>query len=187
MAGRSPISAIQASSAITSCAVPNESQLIPGKAVCLSITAHSAQKRLSSESHRQSVAFELRPQLLSDKRDGFASDLFRDDPGIEDDAVGPYSNVLRLSGRRGTDPRIPLQEAFSSQLFRTPLGRTSRTALARRKSGPHETLAQLSQQLLQRALEIQCVSRMSEMRCASWDDSLVQRLTRRLTRRRTRV
>ena len=114
--------------------------------------------------------------------------LLPDDVRIKDDAAGPDSNVLRLSGRRATDPRIPLQEVFSSQFFRAPLGRTSsRTALARRKSGPHETLAQLSQQPLQRVLEIQCVSRMSEMRCASWDDSLVQRLTRRLTLRRTRV
>ena len=111
-----------------------------------------------------------------------------DDAGIEDDAAGPDSNVLRLSGRRATGPRIPLQEAFSSQFSRAPLGWTSsRTALARRQSGPHETLAQLSQQPLQRVLEIQCVSRMSEMRCASRDVSLVQRLTRRLTLRRTRV
>ena len=100
--------------------------------------------------------------------------LLPDDVRIKDDAAGPDSNVLRLSGRRATDPRILLQEASSSQFFCAALGWTSsRTALARRKSGPHETSAQLSPQPLQRVLEIQCVSRMSEMRCASWDVSPV--------------
>jgi hypothetical protein len=110
---------------------------------------------------------------LLDRKTRRARTRASDDVRIKDDAAGPDSNVLRLSGRRATDPRIPLQEVFSSQFFRAPLGRTSsRTALARRKSGPRETLAQLSQQPLQQVLEIQCVSRMSEMRCASWDDSL---------------
>src|SRR5882724_192247 len=74
------------------------------------------------------------------------------------DAAGPDVNVLGMSERRGTDPRIPLREAFSNQLFRAPLGWTSsRRAWARRQFGPHETLAQLSPQPLQRVLEIQCV------------------------------
>src|SRR5713226_984933 len=60
--------------------------------------------------------------------------LTRTSAGIEDDATGPDPNVLGLSGRRATDPRIPLQEAFSSQFFCAALGGTSsRTALARRR------------------------------------------------------
>src|SRR5258708_1077285 len=81
-----------------------------------------------------------------------------DDAGVGDDAAGSDPSVLRLSGKRATDPRIPLQQAFSSQFLRDPLrGTSSRTALARRQYGPHETLAQLSPQPLQRVLEIQCV------------------------------